>query len=373
MLSMFNESEILGFGENKIEKTSPNQIISAEENNIIAISLQNLISSMKNSFLQKNNQTIKQVFLCDSKHKNPMFLINSFDENLIIGTGFYSTIFAWKKYDFCPDLRLLFSANHNYWIILEDLDNLKIFLWILEALNFPIVWTNEKNFKKIWDFSDENIRKKLKINLINFEKNLRIGDFEINFDKNNTKILEIFNQKFFLKYNLDKNFNQISTKNTIFCDENFYYFNEQKFVKWEILELNKQNFTKNFFKFSFDDIFLDGKSFGISSDNILQDRKKLSDGGIIFINLNESEEFHSIFGKIFVESMGFCHFYEKNFLHKNIAKKTRQIYEAILLDIKNISHENLQETLKNRIEDFVLELTGKNPLIIIKINSKNIY
>lgn len=94
MLSMFNESEILGFGENKIEKTSPNQIISAEENNIIAISLQSLISSMKNSFLQKNNQTIKQVFLCDSKHKNPMFLINSFDENLIIGTGFYSTIFA---------------------------------------------------------------------------------------------------------------------------------------------------------------------------------------------------------------------------------------------------------------------------------------
>lgn len=375
MSVMFNEIENVKFWDNddNLADFIVLDEISSWQNSQISNSLKSLISSMKPTFLP-SSKNLRQVFLSDLTISNPMFLLAWWYESLLFGLGFSGFVSGGKNYSFCSDLRILFSQKNFLlaWIITEKIDNFPLFLAILETLDFPIIYTNKQNYENLKKICEENFFNKIKIQIFGENFSIKLWNFSI-FNEKNFLNVNYFENKIIYDFS-DNNQEKIilnSEKNFIFKDKNFYYFNENKFLNWEIIEFDKNFATKNKFKFSLDNMILDGKTFGIFSDNILQDRKKMSDGGIIFINLAQSEQLHTIIGKIFVESRGFSHFYEKNFLHKEIIKKTRQIYENSLLDFPKISTENLKEIIEHRIEDFVSELTGRNPLIIVNIAFKN--
>ena len=76
---------------------------------------------MKPTFLQKDEDmsTLRLVILSDAGVKDPLFLLSSKEESLLVGTGFGSVARAGKIYPTFPDMRLIASEKSKIqaWIL----------------------------------------------------------------------------------------------------------------------------------------------------------------------------------------------------------------------------------------------------------------
>lgn len=106
--------------------------------------LTRLIASMKPSFLAKEEDAdvARLLLLSSPASTDPLFLVKQDDTTLLIGSGFDTTQKAGKDYKTFPDMRLVASEKDRIraWILLDEMIDVEVFMYILPTLDFPPVY-----------------------------------------------------------------------------------------------------------------------------------------------------------------------------------------------------------------------------------------
>lgn len=293
----------------------------------------------------------------------------------MVGTGFFCLSEAGNNFPAFTDIRLPFSERERLqgWILLdENLDTERLFL-ILEALDFPCIFSTPQIIAKIRDNASENILQKIRFCEI-FSQKLpvqNIGSFEFSAIKSDNKNIlalsaadSIFGYEMcILPENIPtfaKDFTKISLDGNIFHGKNF----QKNFAVGEVLSLSEGNIFIDAMKFSFDTFFVDGNSVGALSGFTVSDRKNLSEGGVLVFTMEENTQFKTISGHIFIDSRGFVHSHEMLKIHKEIIKVIRAIYEEAVLENPNLERSALIRILRSEVAKYCLMLTGRMPMVM---------
>lgn len=148
--------------------------------------------------------------------------------------------------------------------------------------------------------------------------------------------------------------------------KNFFIQNPEKisFEIGEIIAFGKEKIEKKSMKFTFDTFYIDEKSVATLAGYVLSDRKNLSDSGVVIFTLEEDARARTIAGHIFIDSRGFVHSHELMFVHKEIIKAVRMVYERSVSENPEIARGDLVQILRKEIAKYAFVLTGRNPIIM---------
>lgn len=111
------------------------------------------------------------------------------------------------------------------------------------------------------------------------------------------------------------------------------------------------------------DIYVDGNRIGDIGNIVIKDRKIMANDGILVVICNINQQKKLLLGKVNITTRGFVLVNENEELLKKIENKA---FEVIVKELKNkkFSYAELKNQIVNEISPFVLETTGRKPIIL---------
>ena len=114
------------------------------------------------------------------------------------------------------------------------------------------------------------------------------------------------------------------------------------------------------------DIYIDNKSIGDINEQSIEERRKMSDGGVIFVTCELSSKKREVVSDFDIQSRGFIYLKENEPLYTQIMNIARsEINQNFISTGSPI--EELEERLSSKIEKFLIKQTEKRPYTIVKL------
>ena len=136
----------------------------------------------------------------------------------------------------------------------------------------------------------------------------------------------------------------------------------------DVLEISKQGIRKSKQKIPANDILVDGLGFGDIGSRVIQERKIMSQDGILIILFRAYEKTKRLVGDPDIISRGFVYVKES----QEIAHETKQIakkaFEQVIHNNRNINLRPLKEELTLHISRFIRKRLRRDPMIIPVVN-----
>lgn len=138
----------------------------------------------------------------------------------------------------------------------------------------------------------------------------------------------------------------------------------------EVLSMKDGN-VKKVGSFPCYDIYVDGNRIGDIGSVVIKDRRIMSNDGILVVIANVDQKNNKLLGKLTITTRGFVLVNENEELLKNIENKATEIILKELNN-KNINYNDLKSNVINELSPYILEKTGRKPLIMpVIMNIKN--
>lgn len=138
----------------------------------------------------------------------------------------------------------------------------------------------------------------------------------------------------------------------------------------EVLSM-KDGIVKKVGSFPCYDIYVDGNRIGDIGSVVIKDRRIMSNDGILVVIANVDQKNNKLLGKLTITTRGFVLVNENEELLKNIENKATEIILKELNN-KNINYNDLKSNVINELSPYILEKTGRKPLIMpVIMNIKN--
>ena len=111
------------------------------------------------------------------------------------------------------------------------------------------------------------------------------------------------------------------------------------------------------------DVYVDGNRIGDIGNVVIKDRKIMSNDGILVVICNINLKTKQLLGKVNITTRGFVLVNENEELLKEIENKA---YETIIKELKNkkFNYTDLKNQIINEVSPFILEKTGRKPIIL---------
>ena len=123
------------------------------------------------------------------------------------------------------------------------------------------------------------------------------------------------------------------------------------------------------------DVYVDGNRIGDIGNIVIKDRKIMANDGILVVICNIDLKNKKLLGKVNITTRGFVLVNENEELLKSIENKAS---ETITKELKNkkFNYSDLKNQIINEVSPFILEKTGRKPIILpvimdIKNNGNN--
>lgn len=112
------------------------------------------------------------------------------------------------------------------------------------------------------------------------------------------------------------------------------------------------------------ELIIDGHGMGQASSHVIKAREKMMNSGVLVILLKVDKKTKAIIGHIKLESRGLVYLDEVRHIHRNIIKKTRDVYENTIKDVPDMDEKDLLKILRQDLEKFLLQKIDREPMII---------
>lgn len=111
------------------------------------------------------------------------------------------------------------------------------------------------------------------------------------------------------------------------------------------------------------DVYVDGNRIGDIGNVVIKDRKIMANDGILVVICNINQSKKQLLGKVNITTRGFVLVNENEELLKEIENKA---FEVIVKELKNkkFNYIELKNQIINEISPFILEKTGRKPIVL---------
>jgi len=137
----------------------------------------------------------------------------------------------------------------------------------------------------------------------------------------------------------------------------------------EVLEIAHGKIYKTHEQVPGDHIFVDGKMVGDVGVELQQERKMLMNGGVVTFTFAIDQVKKTLRRPVLLQSLGFMYPIEQKALEVKLTQEGGRILERLMSHIHDPQHkkEFFQKELCEKLMAFILELTGREPQVIIEL------
>lgn len=114
------------------------------------------------------------------------------------------------------------------------------------------------------------------------------------------------------------------------------------------------------------EIMVDGIGVGDVSSIVINDRKQLSNDGVIVIGVSVDKQYKIVAGPD-VQSRGFIHLKSHDYVIDHVNKLVAQVMEEVNQSSTKIEYTDVRNLIKERVGKYVSKETGKRPMILTMI------
>ncbi|MBN2087338.1 ribonuclease J [Candidatus Peregrinibacteria bacterium] len=132
----------------------------------------------------------------------------------------------------------------------------------------------------------------------------------------------------------------------------------------DILEIGKMGIRKSKQKIPANDILIDGLGFGDIGSRVIQDRKVMSENGLLVILFRAYEDTKRIIAEPDIISRGFLYVKESQEIAQETKKVAHKAFEQITNENRKIELKDLKIELSRHISRFIRKRLGREPMII---------
>jgi ribonuclease J len=132
----------------------------------------------------------------------------------------------------------------------------------------------------------------------------------------------------------------------------------------DILEVSKQGVRKSKQKIPANDILIDGLGFGDIGSKVIQERKKMSENGLLIMLFHAYENTKRLVAEPDILSRGFVYVKESQAISQEIKKIAQKSFEQITQQNRKIELRDLKRDLTRHISGFIRKRLGREPMII---------
>jgi len=132
----------------------------------------------------------------------------------------------------------------------------------------------------------------------------------------------------------------------------------------DILEVSKQGVRKSKQKIPANDILIDGLGFGDIGSKVIQERKKMSENGLLIMLFHAYEKTKRLVAEPDILSRGFVYVKESQTISQEIKRIAQKSFEQITQQNRKIELRDLKRDLTRHISGFIRKRLGREPMII---------
>lgn len=132
----------------------------------------------------------------------------------------------------------------------------------------------------------------------------------------------------------------------------------------DVLEVTRNGVRKSKEKVAANDILVDGLGFGDIGSRVIQDRKKMSEDGMVVMLFRAYEESKRLINEPDVLSRGFLYLKESEEIAKEVKHVGQKAFEQITQQNRNIGLKDLKMELERNISNFIRKRLRREPMII---------
>jgi ribonuclease J len=132
----------------------------------------------------------------------------------------------------------------------------------------------------------------------------------------------------------------------------------------DVLEVTKQGTRKSKEKVPANDILVDGLGFGDIGSRVIQDRKKMSEDGMVVLLFRAYEESKRLINEPDILSRGFLYLKESEEIAKEVKHAAQKSFEQITQQNRTIGLKDLKLELERNISNFIRKRLRREPMII---------
>jgi ribonuclease J len=132
----------------------------------------------------------------------------------------------------------------------------------------------------------------------------------------------------------------------------------------DVLEVSKQGIRKSKEKVPANDILVDGLGFGDIGSRVIQDRKIMSEDGIVVMLFHAYEESKRLISEPDIISRGFLYLKESEEIAHEVKQVASKAFDQITQQNRKIGLKDLKRELERNISNFVRKRLRREPMII---------
>lgn len=132
----------------------------------------------------------------------------------------------------------------------------------------------------------------------------------------------------------------------------------------DVLEVSKQGIRKSKEKVPANDILVDGLGFGDIGSRVIQDRKIMSEDGIVVMLFHAYEESKRLISEPDILSRGFLYLKESEEIAKEVKQVAAKAFDNITQQNRKIGLKDLKRELERNISNFIRKRLRREPMII---------
>ena len=132
----------------------------------------------------------------------------------------------------------------------------------------------------------------------------------------------------------------------------------------DVLELSRHGIRKSKEKVPANDILVDGLGFGDIGSRVIQDRKIMSQDGIVVILFHTYQESMRLVSEPDIISRGFLYLKESEEIAHEVKQVAKKSFEQIVQQNRRIGMKDLKLELERNISNFIRKRLRREPMII---------
>lgn len=135
---------------------------------------------------------------------------------------------------------------------------------------------------------------------------------------------------------------------------------------WQIVDFAPNNWDvfRSKIKAPIQEIIIDGHGMWLATSHVIKAREKMMNSGTLVVLYKVDKKTKAILWHIKLESRWLVYLDEVRYVHKNIIKKAKDIYENTIKDIPDLEEKDLIKIIKTDLEKFLLQKIDRDPMII---------
>jgi len=109
---------------------------------------------------------------------------------------------------------------------------------------------------------------------------------------------------------------------------------------------------------------VDGNGMGLMGSHVIKAREQMMNSGVMVVQYVADKKTKSLIGHIKLETRGLVYVDEVRYIHRNIIKKARDVYENTVKDVPDIEEKDLLKLIRTDLENFLMKRLDREPMII---------